>query len=197
MPFGKKKKDKEKKDVPLKVTGVRIHVNGNICIVKLHLENNGLVGLSINLFDSEIARGYIFRNQIKREFMYGFVKNFFERMDITIVRIQFVDIVDNIFRSTITVLTDKKITETFSIDASDAVLLSMATGAQMYVLESVYKKAKELDAKIKADFEKQRNICKAHNQIGEISKQAISDWVGKVTPSDFLKHYASDDENTD
>lgn len=141
--------------VEMKVLGLTIDPVTNTPIVILKdMDNNKAIPIWIGLFEASAIATEMKKIAFPRPLTHDLFVEFLRKFDITVNRIEIVDIRNNTFFAAVYLVRDG---QTYRVDArpSDAIALALRAGASIFVEESVLEKSRNIDFGIKlADIDK-------------------------------------------
>ena len=139
----------------MKVSGLTIDPITNTPIVILKdLQESKAIPIWIGLFEASAIATELEHVVFFRPMTHDLMNEFLKALDVTVNRIEIVDIRNNTFFAAVYLVRDG---QTYRVDArpSDAIALALRAGASIFVEESVLEKSRNIDFGIKlADIDK-------------------------------------------
>ncbi|HOQ72367.1 MAG: bifunctional nuclease family protein [Smithellaceae bacterium] len=139
----------------MKVSGLTIDPITNTPIVILKdLQESKAIPIWIGLFEASAIATELEHVVFSRPMTHDLMNEFLKALDVTVNRIEIVDIRNNTFFAAVYLVRDG---QTYRVDArpSDAIALALRAGASIFVEESVLEKSRNIDFGIKlADIDK-------------------------------------------
>lgn len=139
----------------MKVSGLTIDPITNTPIVILKdLQESKAIPIWIGLFEASAIATELEHVVFSRPMTHDLMNEFLKALDVTVNRIEIVDIRNNTFFAAVYLVRDG---QTCRVDArpSDAIALALRAGASIFVEESVLEKSRNIDFGIKlADIDK-------------------------------------------
>jgi uncharacterized protein len=139
----------------MKVSGLTIDPITNTPIVILKdLQESKAIPIWIGLFEASAIATELEHVVFSRPMTHDLMNEFLKALDVTVNRIEIVDIRNNTFFAAVYLVRDG---QTYRVDArpSDAIALALRAGASIFVEESVLEKSRNSDFGIKlADIDK-------------------------------------------
>ncbi|MBN1636471.1 MAG: bifunctional nuclease family protein [Deltaproteobacteria bacterium] len=168
--------------VEMKVAGIALDPSNNAPIVILRdLEGKLVLPIWIGIMEASSIAAAIEGISYSRPMTHDLLKNILDKIEAEVVKIEVVDIKDNVFYAVISVRYNG---QTVKIDArpSDAIAIALRTQANIFVAAHVLKDATQATT----DTEKKKKIIFGFEQDMEKLKEILED----MDPEDFGKYKA-------
>ncbi|MFA7177094.1 MAG: bifunctional nuclease family protein [Smithellaceae bacterium] len=160
----------------MKVSGLTIDPITNTPIVILKdLQESKAIPIWIGLFEASAIATELEHVVFSRPMTHDLMNEFLKALDVTVNRIEIVDIRNNTFFAAVYLVRDG---QTYRVDArpSDAIALALRAGASIFVEESVLEKSRNIDFGIKlADIDK-------------FKEDKVRDFLENLSAEDFGKY---------
>jgi len=168
--------------VEMKVAGIALDPSNNAPIVILRdLEGKLVLPIWIGIMEASSIAAAIEGISYSRPMTHDLLKNILDTIEAEVVKIEVVDIKDNVFYAMISVRHNG---QTVKIDArpSDAIAIALRTQANIFVAAHVLKDATQ----VTTDTEKKKKVIFGFEQDMEKLKEILED----MDPEDFGKYKA-------
>jgi len=160
----------------MKVLGLTIDPVTNTPIVILKdMDNNKAIPIWIGLFEASAIATELKKIVFPRPMTHDLFSEFLKSFDVTLIRIEIVDIRSNTFFANIYLRKDG---EEFTIDArpSDAIAIALRMNAPIFVDETVIEKSRNVDFGIKL------------NDLDKLKEEKIKEFLENLSVEDFGKY---------
>jgi bifunctional DNase/RNase len=160
----------------MKVLGLTIDPVTNTPIVILKdMDNNKAIPIWIGLFEASAIATELKKIVFPRPMTHDLFIEFMKSFDVTVVRIEIVDIRSNTFFANIYM---KKEGHDFTIDArpSDAIAIALRANAPIFVDEIVIEKSRNVDFGVKL------------NDLDKLKEDKIKEFLENLSVEDFGKY---------
>jgi len=162
--------------IEMKVLGLTIDPVTNTPIVILKdMDNNKAIPIWIGLFEASAIATELKKIVFPRPMTHDLFSEFLKSFDVTLIRIEIVDIRSNTFFANIYLRKDG---EEFTIDArpSDAIAIALRMNAPIFVDETVIEKSRNVDFGIKL------------NDLDKLKEEKIKEFLENLSVEDFGKY---------
>lgn len=162
--------------IEMKVLGLTIDPVTNTPIVILKdLDNNKAIPIWIGLFEASAIATEIKKIVFPRPMTHDLFIEFLKSFDVTVIRIEIVDIRSNTFFANIYL---KKEGRDFTIDArpSDAIAIALRANAPIFVDEMVIEKSRNVDFGVKI------------SDLDKLKEDKIKEFLENLSVEDFGKY---------
>jgi bifunctional DNase/RNase len=160
----------------MKVSGLTIDPITNTPIVILKdLQESKAIPIWIGLFEASAIATELEHVVFSRPMTHDLMHEFLKVLDVTVSRIEIVDIRNNTFFATVYLVRDG---QTYRIDArpSDAIALALRANASIFVEESVLEKSRNIDFGIKL------------TDIDKFKEDKVKEFLENLSAEDFGKY---------
>ena len=160
----------------MKVSGLTIDPITNTPIVILKdLQESKAIPIWIGLFEASAIATELEHVVFSRPMTHDLMNEFLKALDVTVNRIEIVDIRNNTYFASIYLTRDG---QTYAIDArpSDAIALALRAGASIFVEESVLEKSRNIDVGMKL------------TDIDKFKEDKIKEFLENLSAEDFGKY---------
>jgi bifunctional DNase/RNase len=162
--------------IEMKVSGLTIDPITNTPIVILKdMQENKAIPIWIGLFEASAIATELEKVVFSRPMTHDLLNECLKTLDITVSKIEIVDIRNNTFFANIYLTREG---QNFSIDArpSDAIALALRAHAPIYVEESVIEKSRNVDFGIKI------------TDLDKLKEEKIKEFLENLSAEDFGKY---------
>jgi len=162
--------------IEMKVLGLTIDPVSNTPIVILKdMHNNKAIPIWIGLFEASAIATELKKIVFPRPMTHDLFTEFLRSLDVTVNRIEIVDIRSNTFFANIYLNKDG---HDFTIDArpSDAIAIALRTNAPIFVDEIVIEKSRDIDFGMKL------------NDLDKLKEEKIKEFLENLSAEDFGKY---------
>ncbi len=162
--------------IEMKVLGLTIDPVTNTPIVILKdMDNNKAIPIWIGLFEASAIATELKKIVFPRPMTHDLFSEFLKSFDVTLIRIEIVDIRSNTFFANIYM---RKEGQEFTIDArpSDAIAIALRMNAPIFVDEIVIEKSRNVDFGIKL------------NDLDKLKEEKIKEFLENLSVEDFGKY---------
>jgi bifunctional DNase/RNase len=131
--------------IEMKVSGLALDpVTKTPIVILRDSEDKSVLPIWIGLLEASAIALELEKVQLPRPMTHDLIRNTFEKLQVTVSRIEVVDLKDNTFYAALHISATGK---QFAIDArpSDAIAIALRTSAPIYVNEEVLKKSREVN----------------------------------------------------
>jgi len=160
----------------MKVLGLTIDPVTNTPIVILKdMDNNKAIPIWIGLFEASAIATELKKIVFPRPMTHDLFSEFLKSFDVTLIRIEIVDIRNNTFFSNIYLRKDGR---EFTIDArpSDAIAIALRANAPIFVDEMVIEKSRNVDFGVKI------------SDLDKLKEDKIKEFLENLSVEDFGKY---------
>jgi bifunctional DNase/RNase len=162
--------------IEMKVSGLTIDPITNTPIVILKdMQENKAIPIWIGLFEASAIATELEKVVFSRPMTHDLLNECLKTLDITVSKIEIVDIRNNTFFANIYLTREG---QNFSIDArpSDAIALALRAHAPIYIEESVIEKSRNVDFGIKI------------TDLDKLKEEKIKEFLENLSAEDFGKY---------
>ncbi len=162
--------------IEMKVLGLTIDPVTNTPIVILKdMDNNKAIPIWIGLFEASAIATELKKIVFPRPMTHDLFSEFLKSFDVTLIRIEIVDIRNNTFFSNIYLRKDGR---EFTIDArpSDAIAIALRANAPIFVDEMVIEKSRNVDFGVKI------------SDLDKLKEDKIKEFLENLSVEDFGKY---------
>jgi len=174
---------KDKTFEEMKVIGIALDPTNNTPIVVLRDQNNKIIlPIWIGIMEASAIAAAMEGVTFSRPMTHDLLKVAIEKLGGKVIKIEVVDLKDNVFHAEVSIETDKKDTITIDARPSDAIALALRTDAQIFVATHVLDEASHIESTSSADKKAIFGFGKDKDKLKEI--------LEKMKPEDFGKYKA-------
>lgn len=174
---------KDKTFEEMKVIGIALDPTNNTPIVVLRDQDNKIIlPIWIGIMEASAIVAAMEGVAFSRPMTHDLLKIAIEQLGGKVIKIEVVDLKDNVFYAVVSIETDRQGTITIDARPSDAIALALRTDAQIFVATHVLDEASHIESISNVDKEAIFGFGKDKDKLKEI--------LEKMKPEDFGKYKA-------